>query len=610
MFNINFHDNKSLMRALVSCALLSIAVLLMVATVVGTAQRYENSIYMAYPPIFWVLLLLIYSCGVIILIFSLFGNQNLMTTSLGIIVIGAYYTILEGLRTLRGYPFADPQDLNVHVSHIEEITSLGYISSTDFYPGMHVSAAILKMITGIGFDQTALVLSVCYTLVYIIGVYIFSSKVTCNKRIGILSTIFASIPLFGYGYYFHPNIMGALLIPLILYVVYNCVSLESPVKSGSKIILVILALIITFFHPMTTIFLTLILIGQVIFSAGLSKRFNNYFSCPEDQGNKKYMILISVILIIVVLFYSWYLSFFKIRNQFANFFHYILLEQGTSTFDVHMGLISQAGLEIYQLAELYLKMYGALTIFFFPIILFFFISLVSLHFRSLRGIFWKDRVLLTYTMLLFMTVGLSIILYFTQVAEADIIRVLRVPIILGTLLDGIIIYKLMKQLSPKILRAKMVTILVIVFVIVAAILSTFNFYTSPWTSRSNYQVTSMELESVEWSLNYISKDNSIYVTHLSAYHLQKRYFYTSEWSTKALFKGGNYIPDRYRFNQTITQGYILTGEKDLLFQYNFPEVLRDRLSRSYSRDDLWVLNGDSRWSCIYDSKECSIWTIP
>lgn len=579
----------------------------MVVIVTGTAQGYENSIYTAYPPIFWILLLLIYSCGVIILILNFFGNQNIMTTSLGIIAIGVYYTIMEGLRTLRGYPFADPQDLNIHISYVEEITSLGHISNIDFYPGMHIIVAIFKEIVGIEFDPIALILSMCCTLIYIFGVYIFSSNITGNKGIGLLSTIFASIPLFGYGYYLHPNIMIALLIPLILYIGYNCVSENSPARSGSRVVFIILTVLIIFFHPMTTIFLIIVLVGQWAFSAGLSKSFKRYLPFTEGKRKNNSMAQISIILIVTIVFSFWYLNFSKIRSEFSEFFQYVLLYQGESTFDVHIGLVSQSGLNIYQLIELYIKLYGALTIFLFPIIIIFFIFLISLYYQSLRGLFSKNQTLLKYMIIFSITICFSTILYFTQTAEADIIRVLRVPIILGTLLNGIISYKIIALFRSKNLQIRIITTLIIAFVIIASALSTFNFYTSPWISKPNYQVTSMEQESVKWSLNHIPVNNTIYFTHITAQHIQKRYFYPNEWGKKNLFKQGNYIPDRYRIDPSANQEYILTGEKDLLFRYNFPERLWDRLSRSYSLDDLQILNSNPRCSCIYDSKECSIW---
>ena len=252
-------------------------------------------------------------------------------------------------------------------------------------------------------------------------------------------------------------------------------------------------------------------------------------------------------------------------------------------------------------------MYGALTIFFFPIAMICLIFLISTYYKSLRDLVWKNHTLLMYMGIFFTTAGFSVILYFTQTAEADIIRVLRVPIILGTLLNGLITYKIISLLYPKVIHIKLITTFIITFVLIASVLSTFSFYTSPWISRPNYQVTSMELDAVGWSLNYIPKGNYIYFTHISAYHIQKRYFYPSEWGEKALFNGGNYIPDRYRIDSSVNPGYMLTGEKDLLFRYNFPETLWNRLSRSYSRDDLQLLNHNSQWSCIYDSKECSIW---
>ena len=153
------------------------------------------------------------------------------------------------------------------------------------------------------------------------------------------------------------------------------------------------------------------------------------------------------------------------------------------------------------------------------------------------------------------------------------------------------------------------------FVIIATSLGTFNFYASPRVAEANTQVTNMELFSVDWSLNYIPRGDDVKHTQIRAYYIQKRFLLPNEWNEKELFDFKNFIPTHYGYTDYVPsvdqdnsrESLMLTGKRDIVFKYSFPEVSRKNLSRDYTENDLVLLNGDQNRVKLYDCGECNVW---
>ncbi|MCE7700197.1 MAG: hypothetical protein K8E24_015665 [Methanobacterium paludis] len=154
--------------------------------------------------------------------------------------------------------------------------------------------------------------------------------------------------------------------------------------------------------------------------------------------------------------------------------------------------MSNAKLTIFQLFELFMKMYG-------QDFLYFTVAAVVVLIVLIKLLYKKDINLNIFTFS-FIFVFLLILMFvcFSGVLGIDYTREMRYVIFAATILVGLGLYKLFFSTKYK----KAVKTFVIILLILSTSISIFNTFPSPITKDSNPQVTQMELTGVNWFLNH------------------------------------------------------------------------------------------------------------
>jgi hypothetical protein len=610
-------QNKKTTKILTIIAFLCIALVLYIIAITPPANGYELSIYDAYPAYFWAFLIGSIACGITILVLHAFAEEHSHWWLTGLVAVIFYSFILISLRTFRGYPFANPADLNDHLSWMNEIANTGHIGETNYYPVLHLIAENLRQISGLSEELIADLLTTLFVILFILGIYILVSTATHSRMRALLATAFASMPLLGYSMlYCHPSGDSVLMIPLLLYFYHH--RKKSSAQVEDSIALLILAFFITFFHPVTSLFLIAIFLAFGLASALYHivqiYKGSNTIEIAELREN-----YLGTTLIICIAFFMWYFSYSAIQGCVRRTFNWLLYEIGTSTFQAHTEVLAEAGLTFYQTVELFVNRYGAISLY----LLISTILVIFIFKQSISKSMPKpDAINFTYGVQFLVAILVSGLLLFGQHLETNIVRVLRLPVIIATILNGICIFTLISNsrrgMRKPLLVRKEVIGFIITILVVSSVMITLNFYNSPRICMQNYQVTVMELTGTEWLLDYQPKDIVTVRTYVPVDSYQKRFIPRSEMAEKGIRVNRHEdIPPHFGYDQydTIAEAFIfkdrfaVTGKLEWIYPLIYPKNVRPNVIYTYTEDDFTKLNTDSTAAKLYANGEFWVWRV-
>ena len=309
-------DNSKIPKILGSFAFFCISYILYILITTPLADGYELSIYNAYPIYFWFAIILSLFSGILILIHQSL-NKKTNWWKLGFIIIFICISLLILTHSLRGYPLSNPSDLNYQHRLTENILNNGYISDNNFYPMMHILTSNFIEITSIKEKASVDIITITLFFLFIISFYLLSKKITESKKKGLIVLSFASIPIFQMSLiYYHPSGTSILFFPLIIFL-FHQIHRFIFLKVKFFIILLLFIFFITFFHPVTSIFLII-----TFLSYGFANYFYKIFINKKIYnlwGNYVYITLISIISFII-----WYSSFSVFRPAIIYFWKVIV----------------------------------------------------------------------------------------------------------------------------------------------------------------------------------------------------------------------------------------------------------------------------------------------
>ncbi|WAI00843.1 hypothetical protein [Methanogenium organophilum] len=570
------------------------------------AQSYEISIYNAFPNIFWINLISLFFFSSSLFIFGNHININKYFKFLGLLLILSYYFIIICIPMFRGYPFADPQDLNVHLAHLNELVINGNIGNLNIYPGIHILFEVIELFTNLNQYMAGTIITILFIFVFISGISILSEKVTNSQSVSSLCLVLASIPIFGYGYYFHPSIDSILLIPTILFVYFNIIWSKRNTNQYSLVLMVLIFSEI-FYHPVTLIYIILIIMSLTCF------RFIQVNYNLRKKGKNNHLVNFNsfkpiIPIIALTIFATFILNFNYIRQTIKIIYQYVFNDIGTSFYEVQTELLSRSELTLQQSLYYYVNIYGPISILAFILFIFF---IVILYDMKIRKEVLQNNGIKYFFQLCLITTLMSIILFFIQSVAANVLRILSIPLIFTIILDSIFISMVFERLRNRKKAQHFFNILLSIIILLLVILTTYNYYPSPTNAKQNIQITNAELQGVNWSMEHIGNNFCTKYTYIPLYNLQKRNILLSEWDQKAKFYRDNYIPshfgyDKYQYISDALNNeelFIVFGKRDFLFKYKLPKSVWNKLNRIYEYEDLNKLLNDHTINKIYSGGE-------
>ena len=579
------------------------------------ATGYELSIYDAYPPYFWFFIVASVSCGITILVHQAFTTEEKSNWWLaGLCIVVFANAIFLGLPFFRGYAFYSEGDVFTHLGLMKDIMATGHIGSGNFYPVVHLLGVSLLDITGLKEGLIANLLFVSWSTIYLLNIYLLATVVSSHRRQALLITAFASPLIYGNHHtVLHPSVLSLFMVPLLLYFYHRRQNLQSG-RVGSSIALILLVFAITFIHPVTALFVIAILLtfnlSAFLYRQIAGRKQPDLASSMTIAGNY------NIALIMFIVFFMWYFSYSAIQGSIKIVYDWLVYETTASLFRYQTETLAAARLTPFQMIELFIYRYG-------PIVLYLFVSAAAVAVVLKESLSKKARLEpmnFTYAVLFIIGLAASAFSLWGFTGEFNPVRISRFFLAMAPIVSGLVIYKLVDYRTSGNLRRVRLwrepLIGLVAFLLVAAgILSIFNVYGSPRTTRVNWQVTRMEIAGTEWLLKH--RDNKIAVASLSiVVHRFEDLIYGTESVPARAKRDPAPMPSHFGYDKNssaaqtydFTARYLLTCEADRLYPMIYPQNVRAR-AHQYLDDDFASLSADPTVSHLYTNGDLDVWRV-
>ncbi len=585
-----------------------------------SATGYEISIYDAYPSYFWFILIAPIACGVVILLHQAFSEKKSNWWLVGLAIIIFSNSIFLLLPKFRGYALYGRDDELTHLGYIKDILLTGHVGEGNFYPVTHILGSILIQLTGMSLESIPLLFSILFASMYIFNIYLVAKTVTNQFGQVLLMIAFAS-PLI-YSFFqvnFHPSIFSLFMVPCLLYC-YQKKEMLPYSQHKNTVLLLLLAVLITFFHPVTTLFVIV-----TFFTFGLARTLHLHFRAykrsrpdPHENVGKNFL---GVSLMLLIIFSMWFLSYSYIQQSIKAVFNWLLYRVGGSLLQTTLNPLAEANLTPLQIFELFMNRYGAI----FLLLLISSASLLSTLKKGLSRRRNVEAIKFIYAIAFLIAFLIGAFMLFGYFVEYNPIRVSRFALLMGTILSGMVVYDFIKRefrrnTTKRNNQRSGMLMVVAIIILVMVVLSIGSVYTSPRVSTANRQVTRMELAGIKWFeaaknpeiavvLNTISPVTPIrrfedYIFGVETFPIARARVDTERLPSHFGYDEYEYIAEALNFEER----YLIVFELDKVTPLYFPENVRPKVYQ-YTAEDFVKLTSDSTIIKLYCNGEFEVWLM-
>ena len=498
-------SNDNILKILSSIAFIFITISLLIIAKIGSAQKYEISIYAAYPSYFWLLISSSIIIGHIILIHQAFSVKISRLWPIGIFILIFINILILLLPLFRNYYISNFSDEIYHLGMAKDIVFNGHLGFNNYYPISHILIVLIHYMTDSELMFITKIVPSIFYLLYITGLYLLVKTIKNDVRPAILVTSFASVLLFGfYNYIFFPMQFSLSFVPILLflYVKKNSGHIK---KVEHGVIFIILLILMPFLHPLGALFLV-----GIFLTHETSKLI--VVSIKRLQGEyAAIMPKISLLppVIIFTSFFVWFSSFVIYSRSVMQAYRWFALEAGTPSIGTLADNFYRSNFTYFDLMELIIYRHGH-TIFFSILSI---IALIIISRKILKkSDFRLDEIF--FTLLFF---GFS--LFFTLTIISDFIstgsqiRIFCWALMASTIINGIIFHEQISKLKHNKIKTICVIFLTIIL-ISSSIIGIFSVYLSPHTKDPNLQTTQMAWNGMEWFFKFKNMDDTFYIDQL------------------------------------------------------------------------------------------------
>lgn len=478
---------------------LIVSIILYIIYKTPNANGYELTIYEVFPNYFFILFIIVNFLAFSVIYLEIIDKpEKIIYSILAFFLILFSNAILLSLGDLHGYWLygRGEGDVLYHIGVMKDILSNGNIIGEDYYPFSHIMGAIMAYLINIPLEKITTLIRISLYLSFPLSIYFLSSSMFKSYWKRLLISSFSTLMLFSvFSMTFHPSIFSIYLIPFVLGS-YQYKSWQNKKELEFSILILFFIFVIIFMHPMTTVFLVVVLFGYLIIPALFAKSY------PRNNPSL-------LILIILIVFVSWYLSFVSIGWYIDRIYRSIFFEPQTSIVNYYTGIYSSIELSIYSRVKYLFWNYGHLVLL-YGIGVMYICSNVYKYYK------YKKISLTDATYSYFQLIGflLSIALLLSYFIEYEIIRVSRLATMFSVVTIGLFSINLI-QSNKKYIAFPFICIILLSSFFV------FNIYSSPFQSSPNYQMTHMEYSGLDWIVTHRNET----ISFISGTNIQKNGYY-------------------------------------------------------------------------------------
>lgn len=583
-------------QRIISTILLIIGFILLgvslIITWMNPATKYEASIYLSTPGIYWGSLLISLFIGFFIVIKFNFIDENTIYKNIGLFLLFIAFASFLALWIIRGYYLWCSGDPLSHLGWIKDILLTGHFEKENIYPVTHIFLAEICDIFNINPIIPHKYFPVHFGLLYLFFMYLFSKVILTDKKMATFGLLVAIVPLGGWFLNLTPNHLANLSLPIAFYVIFKYIDNK---RYEWCFLLLILCFFFTVYHPVPSLALLLMLFALTPPVLTSVEKLMNKYSKINLAFEKKSSIIIAIILFVWII--TWISSFNVWEHTIKNI--YTLLTEGAPTkLDRLADDIIYAKSYGYNVILQFLKVYGGQIIFFILTAIGCFILWKKIK-QNKKVMVFKPLMLVIPIVLIIIFMG---VLYLTNIDAFGPGRLEIYPIMLSTLIVGYVLYEYIK--NDQSLKREIYVSFFLVFLFVIAGLK---IYPSPYVLSANWQITRTEINGMDLLLHSKGK---MPITALSI--SPRRYadaLLTKDersktkvnWSISDELK----IPFHFGYNDNINLGdyydeniyMVLTYRDRILYKEVFPEIAHIR----FTDDDFDKLDVDNSLTKFYEN---------
>jgi hypothetical protein len=304
-------------------SLLSFALILLSLIVVAQnpgVQGYEISIYNEYPTLFWFLIICSIFINQIILILHV-GSDLKSSISWKIAIIGIIManSIIFLLPLIRRYALMGSGDPATHMGLIIDILHTGSIGA-NAYPINHILVCITHWVCGLELNICMMLYPFIFYSLYIVSFYLLLRTLLKDQPSVLVGMTLVTLLIIG-DIHFTPQAESNFFLPFVLYIYFLRYSGKNTLNYS--ILIIITSIAITFYHPLTTLYL--IFSFSIFYLVSIMyKKFN--IKLDININNSWYIIII-----LIITFFMWQSYVVIILGTFRKVYEWLYEESTQSS---------------------------------------------------------------------------------------------------------------------------------------------------------------------------------------------------------------------------------------------------------------------------------------
>ena len=590
-------------------ALLVFAVVLLIKS---PATNYEASIYIATPQTVWIILVSSLICGFGIVAHQVYtrGYETRKLWVIGVTLIAISSLICFSVHILRGYILLGG-DITTHLAFIQNIIKYGEVDSTNPYPLLHLSIAFINKITGIAPMKLLLYTPIPFYALFMYSFYLMSKSVFHEGgRVILVTSIGVFTPVYLSFFYTTPFSISLLLTPLIIYLFVKSITTDNYRKFMYFAAALASVLLLEYLHPITVVF-TIIVLSVV----GICIAISNHIRGISKLKIGTYAVYL-VIILSLALWSSARLAHFGLNFPPAEpnvevsstpQTQYLITEAQptvippyTSYILSSINLMEDNG---YSFIPFFIKRYAM------PI-LYTILAAIALPIVIRR----RDTILIGLYLAMLALFTVALLSAITQYG-GYLSRIQQYIIIILPVFVGSFAYDMLRGIKHSTWRKLGSTIIAAAFIICLTN-SVFTAYGSRYTLAVNDQITSQELEGMQWFIENKKSDVSTLTLSFQAYRLKFLYLSYNGAQVREDIPGWPPIPSppyHFGYNKYETLGeavdqdyYMVLNQQDRIL---YTDIWPEMASKRFTPEDFARLETDPSLGKVYSNKGVDIWYI-
>ncbi len=497
---IGTNANTALKAISVVFFLFILAAVILIAQ--NPATGYEQSIYSATSPLIWALLIIAIAGGTGIVVYQAAegGTEKGYWWQIGLLLILLGSLIIILLPTLRGYAFIGRGDHLVYLGQVQDIVQTGSIIPGDIHPVAATMISEFCIILNISPADIMPFFGPLFYLLFVVFTFLLCQEIL-PKTAAILATA-ASCTVIA-GSYIHVFAMGMAFItfPLVFYLYFK----YQKRRSFSCAILVVgLIILMTFFHPLPSLILTIALLIMELSKFLYGKWYtggNNYAS-PSPAWWQRMSLMLPAISLFANMLWIWnHWAIWEYRvSTVAGWFYGIFFQVPVT--QTALESFTALGLGPLAVLDVFIRLYGHIFVY---AVLSLIAVLIVIRNRTASTEDKDRRGLFLYSCFFLFAAVLCLIDYVKPLTTLSSGRAIYLIVVLFPPLVGLTLYRIIRKssrnrrLTEKSHVSKLAWSLAVGVLIVGCFLiGILGTYRSPLIHQPTLHVTHMELAGMNW----------------------------------------------------------------------------------------------------------------